>query len=172
MSSSSYIFKESKKEKIKEFISQNQADIVLVIGVVLVALISFGLGRFSAPEEGREPVVIEKEGTGNWVGTENQGQSASVLNSADNGQSASNSIDTNNFSTGGTNNIDSQQANNARGLVVASKNSNKYHWPWCAAAKKIKLENQVWFKSEAEAQKAGFQPCADFQKMSPAGYKP
>ena len=59
-----------------------------------------------------------------------------------------------------------------KGLFIASKNSNKYHWPWCSWAKKIKAENQIWFQTEAEAQAAGYSPCACIQNQAPAGYKP
>lgn len=40
--------------------------------------------------------------------------------------------------------------------VVASKNSDKYHFVWCSSAKRIKEENKLWFINEAEAQKAGY----------------
>lgn len=42
--------------------------------------------------------------------------------------------------------------------VVASKNSNpkKYHYTWCSGAKRIKPENQIWFNSATEAEKAGY----------------
>jgi len=42
---------------------------------------------------------------------------------------------------------------------VGSKNSNKYHYPTCRAAQKIKPENLVTFKSAKEAQAAGYVPC-------------
>lgn len=40
--------------------------------------------------------------------------------------------------------------------VVVSKNSDKYHFTWCAGAKRIKEENKVWFETEATAQAAGY----------------
>ena len=40
-----------------------------------------------------------------------------------------------------------------------SKNSNKYHYPDCRWAQKIKPENLIKFKSPEEAQKAGYIPC-------------
>jgi hypothetical protein len=169
MPSSSYEFKESNWEKIKDFIVQNQADVILVIGIILIALISFGLGRLTAPQVNKEPVVIEKQGTGNLeLGT------GSVLNSA--GQSLNQgAVEQGSTSTDSTTNQSaSQQAansNNSQGIIVASKNSNKYHWPWCAAAKNIKPENQIWFKSEAEAKAAGYTPSDCFSKSPPAGYK-
>lgn len=42
---------------------------------------------------------------------------------------------------------------------VASKKSDKYHHPWCSAAKKISPANLVEFKSAAEARAAGYVPC-------------
>jgi hypothetical protein len=41
-------------------------------------------------------------------------------------------------------------------LFVASKNGTKYYPPGCKAANRIKEENKVFFKSEAEVIKAGF----------------
>ncbi len=42
--------------------------------------------------------------------------------------------------------------------VVASKASDSklYHHSWCSGAKRIKTSNQLWFATEAEAQKAGY----------------
>jgi len=42
---------------------------------------------------------------------------------------------------------------------VGSINSDKYHYPDCEWAQKIKPENEVWFSSPEEAQKAGYKPC-------------
>ena len=42
---------------------------------------------------------------------------------------------------------------------VGSKNSNKYHYPACRAAKKIKPENLVTFNSAKDAKAAGYVPC-------------
>lgn len=41
----------------------------------------------------------------------------------------------------------------------ASKKSNKYHYPDCRWAQKIKSENLIKFKSPEDAQKAGYIPC-------------
>lgn len=43
-------------------------------------------------------------------------------------------------------------------VFVGSKNSNKYHLPSCAAAKRIKPENRVCFASKEEAEKRGYVP--------------
>jgi len=42
---------------------------------------------------------------------------------------------------------------------VGSINSNKYHYPDCKWAKKIKPENKIWFSSPEDAQSKGYVPC-------------
>jgi micrococcal nuclease len=42
---------------------------------------------------------------------------------------------------------------------VGSSKSDKYHYPSCQWAKKIKPDNLVTFKSAKEAQDAGYVPC-------------
>ena len=42
---------------------------------------------------------------------------------------------------------------------VGSKKSNKYHYPTCRYAQKIKPNNLVTFKSAQEAKAAGYVPC-------------
>ena len=42
---------------------------------------------------------------------------------------------------------------------VGSAKSNKYHYPTCKWAQKIKSENLVTFKSAKEALAAGYVPC-------------
>ena len=43
-------------------------------------------------------------------------------------------------------------------IFVGSKNSNKYHVPTCAVAKRIKPENRVCFASKEEAARRGYVP--------------
>ena len=40
--------------------------------------------------------------------------------------------------------------------IVASKNSDKYHFTWCSGAKRIKEENKIWFENESAAKSAGY----------------
>ena len=42
---------------------------------------------------------------------------------------------------------------------IGSTDSNKYHWPTCPYAQKIPQDKQVWFKSKADAEKRGYNPC-------------
>jgi hypothetical protein len=46
-------------------------------------------------------------------------------------------------------------------LLVGSKNSDKYHFPWCSGAKRIKPENLLFFSSYEEARNAGYTPASN-----------
>ena len=136
-----------------DWIKKNQGDIALVAGFVLVAVISFGVGYLSSPSPVRNPLIIE-------------GPTANISEAV----AGSSSQEGNSAVTTETSQSQTQQGND-KGLIIASKNSKLYHWPWCAPAKQIKPENQIWFKSEAEAQASGRTKCADFDRLVPAGYK-
>lgn len=114
---------------------------ITVAILVLVALTSFGLGRLSVLEPGREPVRIispeqtnkprvvgELPSSSQMVGTKD----AAVLSNAMEG-----------------------------GEVVASKNGTKYHLPWCSGAKRITAANKITFETAQEAEKAGYTPAAN-----------
>lgn len=47
----------------------------------------------------------------------------------------------------------------SKGKYVASKKSNKFHYPYCKWAQKINPENQLWFKDRQEAIDKGYVPC-------------
>lgn len=125
---------------IGEWIKQNQADIAIFIGFILVALIAFGAGRLNALDELRVPVVIDEP-------------LAACSASAD-------------FDASGK----TADSAAAKGLFVASRGGTKYHWPWCSWGENIKIENQVWFKNENEARQAGYRPCACVANKAPVGY--
>jgi hypothetical protein len=46
-------------------------------------------------------------------------------------------------------------------FLVGSKNSDKYHFPWCSGARQIKAENLVSFSSYEEARNAGYTPAGN-----------
>lgn len=166
---SSSIVERDKWGIFKNWLEDNQADIVLVIGVILIALISFGLGRLSAPKGNKEPVIIEQN---QELGTKNN--DASILNNLEQGSDNAQNNPSTSAATGDLrpwNSDSAETAVSAKGIFVVSKNGTKYHWPWCSFAKKIKPENQVWFQTEVEAQKAGYSACGCIAKSPPAGYK-
>ena len=45
--------------KIREFVKKYQADLILLIGVILISLFSFFLGYIVAKIEEKEPIKIE-----------------------------------------------------------------------------------------------------------------
>lgn len=47
------------------------------------------------------------------------------------------------------------------GQVVGSRQGNKYHFPWCAGAKRIKPENLIKFTSVEAAKQAGYEPAGN-----------
>lgn len=51
-------------------------------------------------------------------------------------------------------------ASSSDGPFVGSLKSDKYHYPSCASAKKIKSSNLIAFASSAEARVAGYSPCS------------
>ena len=54
-----------------------------------------------------------------------------------------------------------QKTVTAPGSYVASKNSNKYHYPWCSGAQRISDANKIYFSSVEEARKSGYIPAAN-----------
>jgi len=53
----------------------------------------------------------------------------------------------------------SSQTQKKEVVYVGSKNSNKYHYPWCKWAKKISSSNLVVFKSKQDATSKRYIPC-------------
>ena len=139
--------------QIGDWIRRNQADIAIVIGFILVAIIAFGAGRLSSPEIIRNPIAIEEP---------NASSSVDILNNVSQPVSAT---------AGESAVVSLANQTSAKGLFVASRGGTKYHWPWCSYGQKIKLENQIWFNSEKEAQAVGYSPCACIASKAPAGYQ-
>ena len=119
--------------KSKEKIDDlTRSDIYTIALIILIGFAGFGLGRLSVIEDNREEVRIEFP----------EHLSASVLNADKTpaGASAPASV---------------------QGLLVASKNGSKYHFPWCSGGKRISEKNKIWFDSVDEAKKSGYTPAAN-----------
>jgi hypothetical protein len=106
----------------------------VVFAIILIGLAGFGLGKISALEKSREPIMINK-----------------VLNSTSTVESISEIPMQAAVSAKAM--VASEKA---LGLLVASKTGKKYHFPWCSGATQIADKNKIWFDSYAEAQKAGY----------------
>ncbi len=123
-------------EKIKgkiDFDGILEKNTFLTILVVLVAFISFGLGRLSGLETVRKDIEIEFP----------KGQEASVFLGT--------------FATGTPKAISSKTS----GTYVASKNGTKYYLPSCGSSKNISKKNRIWFDNKKEAEDAGYEPASN-----------
>lgn len=107
----------------------SRSELYTIALIILIGFAGFGLGRLSLIEENKEDVKIEFP----------EYLSASVLN----GQKTDKKI---------TSTVITQ------GIIVASKNSSKYHYPWCSGGKSISEQNKIYFNSIEEALKAGYTP--------------
>jgi len=122
---------------LKQLVKKNTVDIILMVTVILVALISFGIGYLIASQTENQSIII---------------QNPSNVYSASIEQSIQDEV---------------EKQTAVEGSFVGSANSNKYHWPDCSFAKRISEENQIWFSSEQEAQNTGYIRCGSFEKYAP-----
>jgi len=107
--------------------------ILTIVVIILVGTASFGLGRLSAYETKKEPVTIEMSEISN-ANSEPETKPEVLGESLD---------------------------LKAGGEVIASKTGDKYHFPWCAGAKRILETNKIYFKSVEEAKAAGLTPAGN-----------
>ena len=118
--------------KLIKFCKANKRELYLTAVIILTAVISFGLGRLSKIREEKTPITIE-----NVKENAETSESKPLL----------------------TSNVDS--GIKADKIFVASRNGKKYYYAWCESAKTIKEQNRIWFSTQAEAEKAGYQPAAN-----------
>ena len=108
---------------------------MLVSILVLVALLSFGLGRLS---------VIYGGGGGIEIVYPESTQNAAVLLASETDQAP-----------------ELPPPPEGGGGYVASKTGAKYHLPWCSGARSIKEENKIYFQTKEEAESAGYTPAGN-----------
>lgn len=130
------------KKQVKDFFIRNESKIILVLGFILVAGLSFEAGIMKGRDFQEKPLVIEKTAI---VQPDRAKESSDAPKAPD--LAPENPAD---LGTG-----DTAPQNCA---YVGSKNSNKYHLPTCRWAKQIKPENRVCFSSEDEAKSKGYLP--------------
>jgi hypothetical protein len=105
----------------------------LTVFAILIAIISFGLGRLSGLETARKNVEIEFP----------KGQEASAFLGA--------------FAT----TTPKTPVAKTSGTYLASKNGTKYYLPTCASSNRISVANRIWFDTKLEAENAGYSPAAN-----------
>lgn len=123
------------KAKLKEFWAKYEYKIILAIGFLLVAIISFEGGYVQGKAGKTSPIVIENPSESLKISPEEQVDATMGSNSASAQKAPIQAI--------------AQIPQNC--AFVGSKNSNKYHVPNCHFAKLIKPENLICFKSAEEA---------------------
>ncbi|MFZ2835141.1 MAG: hypothetical protein WA019_02780 [Candidatus Moraniibacteriota bacterium] len=123
--------------KLKEFLIKHEIKLVLTIGFVLVALISFQTGYLEGRKVQGKSIIIENPTEVNINQKPPEGQNLP----SEEKNSTTSSTD---------------QSKNC--AFVGSKNSNKYHLPNCRWAKSIKPENLVCFSDENDAKSKGYLP--------------
>jgi hypothetical protein len=124
--------------KIKDFWQKYEYKIILSVGFILVAVISFEAGILRGQEMKQNPLVIEKPAVDNLSGQKPpEGQ---------------------NLPSEAKNEPNKDQLQPQKCAYVGSKNSNKYHLLTCRWAKNIKPENLVCFSDENQAKSRGYQP--------------
>jgi len=116
--------------------------------VVLVAVIAFSWGKYSSIKSSREPVQIIYPST-------SSGQVATTSNQTNSQKTTSNTQQAAAVVQSGA------SPSNSSGQVVGSKNSTKYHYPWCAGAKQISAQNLITWNSIEEARSAGYTPAVN-----------
>ncbi len=128
----------------------NNDGIYFSVIVILVGVISFGLGQKSLISEN-----LQKQ-------SDNKLQAGIVF--IDNAFSAATSSKT--FVSGSDKNdlnttTEDKKENNKSLPIVASRSGSKYHLTTCSGAMRIKEKNKIFFSSEAEAEAAGYEPAAN-----------
>jgi hypothetical protein len=134
------------ESKIGIFWLKYEQKIILAIGLVLIAAISFEAGFLHGQKDKNEAVIVNKVASAETASAskeEIRTDSSTAKTSAASTKSASTET--------------AAPADNQKCAYVASKNSNKYHLPTCRYAQNIKPENKVCFSSKEDAESKGFQ---------------
>jgi hypothetical protein len=134
--------KNTLKTKTTDFWQKYEHKIILIVGFVLVAVISFEGGLLKGQKTAQNPIIIEKPA-----------ENASDSNQAVRGVSQAQNLPSE--AKKDPNDINALPQTCA---FVGSKNSNKYHLPTCRYAKNINPENRVCFSSKIEAESRGYLP--------------
>lgn len=150
--------------QITNFFKKNEADIILTVGIILIALISFGggwllgsksilAGKDVATVDNSDKIKIEEMVLPKEKTEEKVEEEAKEVEGAQEEPAI--------IQQQQTAQVNTSSASSARGAdckYVGSKNSNVYHLPECPGAKRIKEENIRCFASKEEAENTGYRP--------------
>lgn len=121
--------------RMKEWIAQNQGNLLLFVGILVVGVLAFESGYLRGKMVQSNPVTLS-------IPALNEAVSPSIANTIIKTDVVISNTET--------------QKTTASCPLVGSKNSNKYHLVTCAVAKRIKPENRVCFSSKEDAEKRGY----------------
>lgn len=113
----------------QDILIKNEDKIILAVGFILVAVLSFGAGKLSEVYRAQIPIIFQ-----------------------DNPDCANSQALTN----GAAENQNKTVASETQGQIIGNKNSRIYHLPGGGSYNKVSAENRVYFATEEEAQKAGY----------------
>ncbi len=134
-------------KKLKSFLADDAIFMALLL--ILVAIVSFGLGRQSVKVPNTENSSTQSAGV---VFTESPFKQAKTDPA---------SVDNSTESTGDKSSTRDFNDVKEVGKVVASKSGTKYHLLTCPGAKQIKEANKIYFDTVEQAKAAGYSPAAN-----------
>ncbi len=126
-------------ENLKEIFKKYESKIITVLGLVLVAAISFQGGYFQGKNQQTSSIIIED--AQKCLSSNGSSDISKVLGKEDESTK------------------EEQSDSKKDCAFIGSKNSNKYHLPSCRYAKNIKEENIVCFSDQQDAENKGYKPC-------------
>lgn len=127
-------------QKIRVFWDKYENKIVLFLGILLIAVVSFEIGVLEGNKMGQGSLIVESVSSGNP--SEIKAGKGEVLG-----------VEESKIDSGQL-----KETGDKECLFVGSKNSNKYHALGSQWANRIKPENRVCFKSKEEAESKGYVP--------------
>lgn len=137
--------KEKRKTKMGDFWDKYEAKIILILGLILVAIISFEVGALKGSGLTQKPLIIEKP-----VETKNVATALPTQAQNSTPEALTDPI--------------SSTTPPANCAYVGSKNSTLYHLAASSYAKNIKAENRICFSSPDEAKSRGYVPDKSLSK--------
>ncbi|MCI0471031.1 MAG: hypothetical protein L0Y73_05175 [Candidatus Aminicenantes bacterium] len=126
--------------------------IVLAIGIILIAAVSFEAGYLEGQKNKQESIIVNKAACAPCP------KANELAGGSESAGAKTNSVKTE--AATGTTEPASAEASAGKQQTcafVASKNSDKYHLATCQWAARIKPENKICFSSSEEAAKRGYQ---------------
>lgn len=111
--------------------SDTGKEVAYALIILLVSTASFMLGRLSYSEEIHTVPIINTTEHKEEVSVSSESQLAGITAIVNAPESV-------------------------KGEVVGSSKGTKYHYPWCPGARSLSEKNKRWFKTVADAEKAGY----------------